>query len=106
MIELNEKKVKIQKVTQPMHYLKKVYKVVNGCRVLKLLSRKSKKRERQKLKKLRLKVLDGIITVKDAWQSLQSWIATAKKCRGHNAIKNMLKRFKALFGEVKPCITN
>lgn len=106
MIELNEKKVKIQKVTQPMHYLKKVYKIVNECRVLKLLSRKSKRRERQKLKKLRLKVLAGTITVKDAWQSFQSWASTAKRCRGHNAILNMQKRFRRLFWEGQPCITS
>lgn len=87
-------------------YLKKVYKIVNECRVLKLLSRKSKRRERQKLKKLRLKVLAGTITVKDAWQSFQSWASTAKRCRGHNAILNMQERFRRLFWEGQPCITS
>ncbi len=105
-IELNEKKTRIQKITQPMHYLKKTYKVVKNGRVLKLLSRKSKVRERRKLKKLRLKVQQGRITVKDAWQSFQSWRSTAKRCRGRNAIKNMRKRFNRLFGEVQPCISS
>lgn len=96
-IELNEKKTRIQKITQPMHYLKKVYKVTPTGRVIKLVSRKSKVRQRRKLKKLAKKVRDGLLTVRDAWQSFQSWRSGVKRARGYNAIKNMMRLFNSLF---------
>lgn len=80
-----------------MHYLKKVYKVTPTGRVIKLVSRKSKVRQRRKLKKLAKKVRDGLLTVRDAWQSFQSWRSGVKRARGYNAIKNMMRLFNSLF---------
>lgn len=105
-IKLNEAKTHIQKITQPMHYLKKVYKVVENGRVIKLLSRESKTRQRRKLKKLVKKVKAGKMTVKDVWQSFQSWASTARRCDAYNAIWNMKRYFWNLLKGVQACTTS
>ena len=64
------------------------------------ISPKSVTRERRKLKKLKVKMLEGKITMKEIEGSYISWRGFAAQFDSYNTIQNMNNLYKELFGYI------
>lgn len=56
---------------------------------------------RRKLKKFKLKIDSGNMSINDAYVSMQSWLDHAKLADSKKTIKNMLILYQDLFGSYK-----
>ena len=81
-IKLNSRKTQIVKLSHGFTYLKARYYLLPTGRILKKLPKGSVAKERRKLKKLRAKLLEGLLSNNDFYQSRQSWNAYAKSFDG------------------------
>ena len=100
-IVLNDRKVRICKITQPFTYLKVRFFVTDSGRVVKRVYKNSVVRMRRKLKKFRGFVDSGYMTVDDVYQSYQSWKSHAEMLNSHHAIGNMANLYDSLYGNTK-----
>lgn len=96
-IKLNVKKTVIVKLTHGFTFLKTRFYLLPSGRVVKKIYKRSVVKERRKLKKLRRKYDEGILTLDDIYQSFQSWRAYAYTFDAYNAITNMEQLYMQLF---------
>lgn len=96
-MSFNEKKTRIVKTSKGFTFLKVKYRVKNG-KLIKRLTRKGVTRMRRKLKKFRKKVDTGEMTLKNVYDSFQSWREHTKVANSYRTVKNMTKLYKELFG--------
>ena len=75
----NEKATQLRPLTQGWHYLKKRVQLTDNGRVVMRLERENIKRARQRINKNAELVAAGTMTLKSAEQSLQSWLAYARR---------------------------
>lgn len=94
-LRLNERKTKIIKLCHGFTMLKKRFSF-RGKRIIMKICQKSVARERKKLKKLMNKVAAGQLTVKDIYQSYQSWRSYARHGNAYRTIKNMNRFYSNL----------
>ena len=99
-LNLNLKKTKIVPLKKGFVFLKKKISLQNNGRIVINISPKSVSRERQKLKKLKKKMLEGLITIKEIEGSYVSWRGFAAQFDSYNTIKNMDNLYKELFGYI------
>ena len=96
-IVLNKKKTHIVKFSHGFTWLKVRFFLTPTGKVIRKICKRSVTRERQKLKKLRVKMDEGKMTLFDVWQSFQSWRAYAYTFNAYHTVKNMEMLFKDLF---------
>lgn len=100
-IKLNIKKTVIVKLSHGFTFLKTRFYLLSNGKVVKKIYKKSIVKERRKLKKLRQKYDKGRVTMEDIYQSFQSWRAYTYTFDAYNAIQNMEKLYKQLFGNLE-----
>ena len=98
-LEINEKKTRIVKATHVITYLKTRFNLLRNGEVIRRPNRKSITRERKKLKKLKKKLGEGIITFSDVRNSYESWKGSLKCKKCYRTLQNMNKLFNELFIE-------
>ena len=98
-LEINEKKTRIVKATHVITYLKTKFDLLGNSEVIRRPNRKSITRERRKLKKLKKKLDEGIITFSDVRNSYESWKGSLKGKKCYHTLQNMDKLFNELFIE-------
>lgn len=98
-LEINEKKTRIVKATHVITYLKTKFNLLGNSEVIRRPNRKSITRERRKLKKLKKKLDEGIITFSDVRNSYESWKGSLKGKKCYHTLQNMDKLFNELFIE-------
>ncbi len=105
-IKLNIKKTQLIKLSKGFTFLKTFFFMNDHGRIIKKINKKSITRVRKKLKKLKMKLIENKIDIKDVICSYQSWRAYAKKFNSYHTIKNTDNLFKSLFStkEVLSCI--
>lgn len=96
-IVLNEKKTQIVKLSHGFTYLKIRFFLLKSGKIIRKIYRRSVIKQRRKLKSFAQKVAAGIMTFKDAYMSLTSWLAYASNFNAFHAICNMKRLFNALF---------
>lgn len=101
-LNISKKKTRIVKLSKEFVFLKKkIHLCDNGKIYMKILPA-SVKRQRRKLKKLKIKLLNGSIKFTDIEASYQSWRSYAIKYDSYESVKSMDELFKELFsGYVK-----
>ena len=98
-LEINEKKTRIVKATHVITYLKTRFNLLENGEVIRRPNRKSITMERKKLKKLKKKLDEGIITFSDVRNSYESWKGSLKCKKCYRILQNMNKLFNELFIE-------
>lgn len=100
-LELNIKKTRITKISKGFTFLKIKYNVSHSGKVIKRLHHQGIVVMRRKLKKFKLKIDSGNMSINDAYVSMQSWLDHAKLADSKKTIKNMLILYQDLFGSYK-----
>ena len=98
-LEINEKKTRIVKATHVITYLKTRFNLLGNGEVIRRQNRKSITIERKKLKKLKKKLDEGVITFSDVRNSYESWKGSLKGKKCYCTLRNMNKLFNELFIE-------
>ena len=98
-LEINEKKTRIVKATHVITYLKTRFNLLRNGEVIRRPNRKSITRERKKIKKLKNKLDNGIITFEDVRTSYASWKGSLKGKKCYRTLQNVNKLFNELFIE-------
>lgn len=99
-LNLNLKKTRIVPLNKGFTFLKKKVSIEDTGRIVLNVASKSVTRERRKLKKLKKKMLDGLITIKEIEGSYISWRCFAKQFNSYDTIKNTNQLYKELFGYI------
>ena len=97
-LHFNEKKTHIVPVRKGFTFLKVIYSVTDTGKIVKRLTRKGIVRMRRKLKKFKPKVDRGEMTMKNVYDSYQSWREHSRVANSYHTRKNMEKLYKDLFG--------
>lgn len=98
-IILNEKKTQIVKLSHGFTWLKARFRITPTGKVIRKMYKRSVTKMRQKLKKFKKMVSEGIMEYKDVYTSWQSWRAYAKGFDSYRTIKSMEKFYNELFIE-------
>lgn len=99
-LNLNLKKTRIIPLNKGFTFLKKKVSLANNGSITINISPKSVTRERRKLKKLKNKMLEGVITIKEIEGSYISWRGFAKQFDSYDTIQRMNQLFEELFGYI------
>ena len=92
------KKTAIFPLKQGIVWLKWRFILTNTGKVVRRLPRKSYYRERRKLTRMKPLVDAGKLPISTPFQSLQSWIGSAKRGDTKDEIRRMIQFFEGLFG--------
>ena len=99
-LNLNLKKTRIVPLNKGFTFLKKKVSIADNGSITINVSSNSVTRERRKLKKLKKKMLEGIITIKEIEGSYISWRGFASQFNSYNTIQKMNQLYKDLFGYI------
>ena len=96
-ITLNTKKTHIVPISRGFTFLKIKFSLTASGKVVRRLSHDSSVRMRRKLKKLRKKVNDGKMEVRDVACSMQSWVGHTLNIDAYRTRQRMLRLFYSLY---------
>lgn len=96
-IVLNRKKTKIMRIDKGFTYLKRRFFVTESGKIVMKIPRRSVTKMRQKLKKLKKRLDCGEITLKDIYQSYQSWRSYAMQFNAYHTVMTMDALYNKLF---------
>lgn len=99
-LTLNMNKTRIVPLNKGFTFLKKKVSLAENGSITINISPKSVTRERRKLKKLKVKMLEGKITMKEIEGSYISWRGFATQFDSNYTIQNMNNLYKELFGYI------
>lgn len=100
-LEFSPKKTFITKASKGFTFLKVRYWVTKDRKIIKKLTRAGIVRMRRKLKKFSNKVDAGLMSEKNVYDSMQSWLEHSKVAKSYHTKKAMLQLYRKLFGEFK-----
>lgn len=100
-LAFNYKKTHIIKSGKGFIFLKIKYCITKSGKIIKRLTRKGITRMRKKLKKYRERVNKGLMTLENAYDSIQSWLAHSRNASSYITVKNMKQLYNKLFKECK-----
>ena len=101
-LKFNPKKTYITKATKGFTFMKVRYFVTkDDCKIIRKLDPSGATRMRRKLKKYKVLVDEGKMSLDDVYASMQSWLEHAKIAKSYNTRKSMLKLYDKLFGGYK-----
>lgn len=98
-LEINKKKTRIVKATHVITFLKTRFNLLDNGEVIRRPNHKSITRERKKLKKLKKKLDDGVLSFEDVRTSYASWRGSLKDKKCYKTLKSMDDLFNKLFIE-------
>ena len=98
-LHLNMQKTHIVKLTHGFTYCKKRFLITNTGKIIMKISHKSIAIERQKLKKLFIKLCNHEISLVDVYAGYQSWRAYAAHGNAYHTIHNMDLLYKSYFSK-------
>lgn len=101
-LQINEKKTQIRRISKPVTFLKTIHILTNTGKIIRRKCKDTFKRERIKLKKFALKLLNWEITYKMVELQYMSWRGTICRNKGrmyknHKQIARMDKFFNEFF---------
>lgn len=96
-IVLNKKKTQIVKLSHGFTFLKIRFSVTETGKVIRRIYKRSVTKQRQKLKKLAVKVRQGLVTMEDVRNSMQSWAAYAGTFNAKHTVQAMRALYNQLF---------
>lgn len=98
-IYINNNKTYIQKLNKPIVFLKTYFLLTKTGKVIKWKNSGTFVRERKKLKKLKVKMLNGNISYKDIENQYRGWrgTVTRKGYKNHRQVARMDKLYNELF---------
>ncbi len=96
-IVLNERKTQIVKLSHGFSWLKMRIYITPTGKIVKKIYKRSIVKQRQKMKKLRRKLAEGVVTLDDCYNSWQSWKAYALRFDAWHTIQTMGKLYDNLF---------
>ena len=99
-LTLNMNKTRIVPLNKGFTFLKKKVSLAENGSITINISPKSVIRERRKLKKLKVKMLEGKITMKEIEGSYISWRGFAAQFDSYKTIEKMNELYKELFGYI------
>ena len=99
-LHLNMNKTRIVPLNKGFTFLKKKVSLAENGSITINISPKSVTRERRKLKKLKVKMLEGKITMKEIEGSYISWRGFAAQFDSYKTIEKMNELYKELFGYI------
>ena len=99
-LTLNMNKTRIVPLNKGFTFLKKKVSLAENGSITINISPKSVTRERRKLKKLKVKMLEGKITMKEIEGSYISWRGFAAQFDSYKTIEKMNELYKELFGYI------
>lgn len=97
-LKLSIKKTRVVPIFRDFMWLKIRYRVTETGHIVKRIWRKSVVRMRRKLKKLKRKLEQGVITAFDVYQSVQSWKSHARGLAVYHTMKRLDELIFNLFG--------
>ena len=100
-LRLNEK-TEIYPISRGVKFLKWRFILTATGKVVRKMSDASITKERRKLRKLKEKIDAGEGTIKDARDSMKSWMANASRGDTKGIVWEMKKYYTSLFGEKAP----
>lgn len=100
-LKFNDKKTQITKIRKGFTFLKVHYYVTDSGKIIRKLKRQGTIRMRRKLKKLKRKIDNNELTLDNAYDSMQSWIAHSKVANSYKTVQSMLELYDNLFGGYK-----
>ena len=98
-LKFSQAKTYTVKSTKGFTFLKVRYWIGNDGRVHKKLFRSGITRMRRKLKKFKKKTDNGTMTLKNVYDSMQSWLEHSKVADSYHTKNSMLRLYKKLFGK-------
>lgn len=96
-ITLNKKKTHIVKLSHGFTFLKIRYNITSTGKIIKKINKKNVVMMRRKLKKFKIFVDEGKMTLDDVKTSYNSWLGSAKRTNSYKTIQSMNKLFNELF---------
>ena len=96
-MNFNEKKTRITKASKGFTFLKVKYNITKTGKIIRRLSPKGTARMRRKLKKFKRLVNAGKMSLRNAYDSMQSWMSHATVAKSHKTISKMMKLYRKLF---------
>ena len=96
-LRLHPIKTKITHIRHGITFLKIKYKVTDGMKTIKRISKPGIVRMRQKLKKLLGHIRNKRITAMDVYNSIQSWCAHARAAMSWHTRRRMIRLYDALY---------
>lgn len=103
-LHFNVRKTHITKIRKGFTYLKVRYFVTNTGKIVKVLARSGTIRMRRKLNKFKKKIQDGLMTIDNVFDSMQSWLSHSTVANSYKTTKSMLKLYNEKYNGYK--ITN
>lgn len=100
-MKFNERKTRITKAKKGFTFLKVKYHISKTGKIIRRLTPKGTARMRRKLKKFRRKVDAGEMTLTNVYESIQSWMSHSKVANSHKTVRNMLRLYRNLFGDLR-----
>lgn len=100
-LKLNYKKTQIFPLKQGIAFLGFTYKLTKTGKVIMLLSKQNITRRKRKIRKYKSLVEQGRMTIEQAEESFQSWIAHAEKGNSYYIIKRMRVYYNEVMEEIK-----
>jgi len=99
-LKLNKKKTNICKLDKGFNFLKKRIILTDTGRIIMKISRDSVTRMRRKLKKFKIKVKNGEMSIKDVENAYVSWRGFVKQFNSYFTVKNMDNIYKELYNYI------
>jgi hypothetical protein len=96
-LKLNDRKTYIRKLDKGFNFLKKRIILTDTGRIIMKISRDSVTRMRRKLKKFKIKVKNGEMSIKDVENAYVSWRGFVKQFNSYFTVKNMDNIYKELY---------
>lgn len=96
-LKLNQKKTQIYRIDKGFTFLKQRILLTNSGKVIRKPVKNNIVRERRKLKRFKIKLENGEMSLDSIKQQYKSWRGAIKKYNSYHALQNMDKLFHDLF---------
>lgn len=97
-LTINEKKTQIMRIDKGFTWLKTKYHITPTGKIVKRIPHDSVVRMRRKLKKLKRKLNDGLMSYEDIDLMYKSWRGNVEKYNSYQTLQNLDKLFNELYG--------
>lgn len=101
-IKMNRKKCQIVKLTKQFRFLKVRFFITETGKIVKRIGRHTLKRERNRLKAFRRFYDAGLMTQREIYLNLHSWLLSINRGKTFHVKQNMIRYYNSLFPEFSP----
>lgn len=100
-MRINHRKTQIFRIDKPFHFLQNSYFLTETGKVVEKINKKNLTRMRRKLKKLALRVHEGVLPMDAVTSMFRSWIGSYYKIMSREQLTNLQQLYFQLFGKEK-----